>query len=162
MRRYIPPMPSFVIDRDDPGREDVRALLHSHLSFAREHSPPEDVHALDTDGIVADGISFFSLRRDGVLLGVGALREVEAGHGEIKSMHTAAAARGQGVGRAMLEHLLATARDRGYERVSLETGTMEAFAAARALYASAGFVECPPFSGYWESPYSVCMTLELA
>jgi putative acetyltransferase len=162
MRHYIPPMPEFVIERDDPRREDVQALLHSHLSFAAEHSPPEDVHALDTDGLAAEGISFFSLRSDGVLLGVGALKEVEPGHGEIKSMHTAAAARGQGVGRAMLDHLLSTARQRGYRRVSLETGTMDAFAAARALYASAGFVVCPPFSTYWESPYSVCMTLELA
>lgn len=162
MRRYILMMSSFVIDRDDPRRADVQTLLHSHLSFAREHSPPEDVHALDTDGLVADGIHFFSLRRDGELLGVGALKEIEPGHGEIKSMHTATTARGQGVGRAMLDHLLATARDHGYHRVSLETGTMEAFAAARSLYASAGFVVCPPFSDYWDSPNSVCMTLELA
>jgi putative acetyltransferase len=154
-------MPSLVIDRDDPRRDDVRALLESHLAFAAAQSPREHVHAIDGDGLTADGITFFSIRSDGVLLGVGALKEIEPGHGEIKSMHTAAFARGQGVGRAMVEHLLATARQRGYHRVSLETGTMDAFAPARSLYAFMGFVECPPFAGYWENEYSVCMTLEL-
>lgn len=150
-----------MISIDDPRREDVQALLHAHLGFAREHSPPEDIHALDTNGLLSPAVSFFSVRREGDLLGVGALKEIGEGHGEIKSMHTAASARGNGVGRAMLDHLLATARARGYRRVSLETGTMEAFAPARALYESAGFSACPPFAGYWESPYSVCMTLEL-
>lgn len=154
-------MTTRVIATDDPRAADVRALLATHLDFAGEHSPPEDVHALDVDGLVEEGVSFFSLREDGDLLGVGALKEIEHGHVEIKSMHTSQSARGTGVGRALLDHLLETARARGYERVSLETGTMEAFAAARALYASAGFTECPPYAGYWDSPYSVCMTKTL-
>lgn len=146
---------------DSPARADVRALLDTHLAFANATSPPEDVHALDTDGLTAPDVTFFSIRDNGSLLGVGALRELDGAHGEIKSMHTAEPTRGQGVGRAMLDHLLEIARSRGYSRVSLETGTMEEFAAARTLYLRAGFVECPPFGDYFVSPNSVCMTLEL-
>jgi putative acetyltransferase len=154
-------MPEPVIAVDDPRNPDIQSLLTAHLEFAREHSPPEDVHALDTGGLLADDVTFFSIRREGALLGVGALKEIDPTHGEIKSMHTAVIARGDGVGRSMLDHLLATSRSRGYRRVSLETGTMDAFAPARALYLSAGFEVCEPFAGYWDSPNSVCMTLEL-
>ncbi len=154
-------MTARLIDTDDPRRSDVRALLATHLAFARATSPPEDVHALDIDGLTASGVTFFSLREQGLLLGVGALKELDGSHGEVKSMHTAEAARGRGVGRDLLDHLLATARQRGYSRVSLETGTMEAFAPARALYEAAGFAPCPPFGDYWVSPHSVCMTMEL-
>ena len=151
-----------VITPDDPRNADVRRLLERHLAFANEHSPPEDVHALDIDGLLHPSISFFAYRAEGELLGVGALKHLDDEHAELKSMHTSAEARGRGVGRAMLEHLLALARRRGYRRVSLETGTMDAFAPARAMYAKAGFVSCPPFNGYWDSPNSVCMTLVLA
>ena len=155
-------MPNLVIARDDPAAPDVQELLRRHLAFAHEHSPPEDVYALDSETLALDiGVKFFSARLQGELLGVGALRRLDASHAEIKSMHTSAAARGRGVGRAMLEHLLAVARDAGYQRVSLETGTMAAFAPARALYASAGFTPCPPFGDYRVSPNSVCMTLPL-
>lgn len=94
-------------------------------------------------------------------LGVGALRQLDDSTAEIKSMHTLASARGRGVGTAMLSHLIGVARDRGCTRVSLETGTMPAFAPARRLYDAAGFVPCPPFGSYRDSPYSVCMTLDL-
>jgi putative acetyltransferase len=154
-------MTPLTIAADDPAAADVRALLEAHLAFANEHSPPEDVHALDVGGLRAAHIAFFSARRDGTLLGVGALKELDASHGEIKSMHTAAAARGQGVGRAMLDHLLGIARSRGYDRVSLETGSMAAFDAARSMYASAGFGACEPFADYVPSGYSVWMTLTL-
>jgi putative acetyltransferase len=150
-----------VITPDDPRNPDVQMLLERHLAFANEHSPPEDVHALDIDGLLHPSISFFAYRVEGELLGVGALKHLDDGHAELKSMHTSHAARGRGVGRTMLDHLLRIARERGYQRVSLETGTMNAFAPARALYAKAGFVSCPPFNGYWESPNSVCMTLAL-
>jgi len=146
---------------DDPRAPDVRALLAVHLAFGHEHSPPEDVHALDVDGLLDPAISFFSSRVDGVLLGVGALKRLDAEHAELKSMHTAAAARGRGVGRAMVDHLLATARERGIRRVSLETGSMAAFDAARALYTKVGFVECGPFGRYEPSPHSTFMTLAL-
>jgi putative acetyltransferase len=151
-----------IIAADDPARPDVLALLAAHLAFAHRHSPPEDVHALDVAGLAVDGVAFFSAREGGALLGVGALREVDAEHVELKSMHTAEAARGRGVGRAMLAYLLEQARSRGYRRISLETGTMEAFEPARALYRSVGFVDCPPFGDYFPSPNSVCMTLELS
>jgi putative acetyltransferase len=139
----------------------VAALLRVHLARARELSPPEHVHALDIDGLLDPAVTFFSARRDGLLLGVGALKELDPTHGEVKSMHTAAAARRQGVGRAMVEHLLAVARQRDYRRVSLETGTGDDFRPARTLYAAAGFSTCPPFSHYTDNPYSTCMTIVL-
>jgi putative acetyltransferase len=149
----------FVITDDDPRRDDVRALLTKHLALMRATSPPEDVHALDLDGLLADDVSFFSIRGEcGDLLGVGALKRIDGTHVEIKSMHTAEARRGRGVGRAVLEHLLTVAHDRGYERISLETGSMDAFAPARALYASFGFVECDPFADYVPSSNSTFMT----
>src|SRR5579864_1500469 len=119
------------ISTDDPRAADVRELLGRHLAFAHHHSPPEDVHALDVDGLADADIEFFSFRLDGELLGVGALKRLDAGHAEVKSMHTAERARRAGVGRAMVEHLLGVARRRGFGRVSLETGSMEAFAPAR-------------------------------
>lgn len=150
--------PGWTIGRDDPRREDVRALLERHLEFARGHTPAEHVHALDLDGLLAPEISFFSLREDGELLGVGALKRLDAEHAEIKSMHTSAAARRRGVARALVDHLLEEAARRGFRRVSLETGTTEAFAPARALYASAGFVPCGPFGDYRESASNAFMT----
>ncbi len=151
-----------VIAADDPSADDVRALLAVHLRFSHDVTPAGHVHALDVDGLRDPAVAFFSARRGGELLGVGALKHLDDAHGELKSMHTAAAARGQGVGRAMVEHLLAVARGRGYRRVSLETGTMDEFAPARALYERTGFVPCPPFGAYTVNPYSTCMTLELA
>jgi putative acetyltransferase len=152
---------AFVIEIDDPRRAEVAALLERHLAFCKATSPPEDVHALEIDGLLEPAVTFFALRCDGELLGVGALKELDPTHAEIKSMHTAQSARRAGVGRAMVEHLLATAAARGYRRVSLETGSMEAFAPARALYASVGFVPYGPFGDYRESPNSDFMTLQL-
>jgi putative acetyltransferase len=149
------------IAADDPRKPDVRALLERHLTFALETSPPEHSFALDVDGLLNPVITFCSYRVSGELFGIGALKELDPAHGEIKSMHTAAAARGRGVGRAMLTHLLGVARSRGYTRVSLETGTMAEFAAARALYASAGFTPCEPFADYKPSPDNYFMTLVL-
>jgi putative acetyltransferase len=154
-------VPDLVIAEDDPSAPDVQELLAQHLQFAHEQSPPQDVHALDSDGLRHDDVTFYSARLDGDLLGVGALRQLDASHAELKSMHTLSSARGRGVGRAMLEHLLGVARARGCGQVSLETGAMAAFAPARALYASAGFTPCPPFAAYRISPNSVCMTLLL-
>lgn len=146
---------------DDPRAEDVRRLLERHLGFARTHTPPEGVFALATDQLLDPAITLYSYRRDGELLAVGALKQLDASHGELKSMHTVEAARGRGIGRAMVEHLIAVAQARGLGRVSLETGTMAAFAPARALYTRAGFTECGPFGGYQPSPTSTFMTLVL-
>lgn len=145
----------------DPGEPDVVALLEGHLAFAAEHSPPEDVHALDLAGLRHEAITFLAARRDGTLLGVGALKMLDARHGELKSMHTLALARGAGVGAAMVARLLDEARARGLSRVSLETGSMAAFAPARRMYARAGFVECRPFGDYRPSRSSIFMTLAL-
>jgi len=151
-----------VIAPDDPRSADVRALLEAHLTLMRATSPPEDVHALDVDGLCVPSISFFAYRDGEQLLAVGALKQLDAEHGELKSMHTSAAARGRGIGATMVEHLLATARERGLRRVSLETGSMDAFLPARRLYARFGFVECGPFGDYSPSPNSTFMTLELS
>jgi putative acetyltransferase len=121
-------------------------------------TPPEDVHALDLDGLLDPTITFFSLRVDGELLGVGAIKQLDDRHAELKSMHTAVAARRRGVGRAIVEHLLAVAAERGVRRVSLETGSGDAFAPARALYTRAGFAPCGPFGDYRPSPNSAYMT----
>jgi len=154
-------VPDGEIAIDDPRAGDVRRLLERHLAFANLHSPPEDVHALDVEGLVDPAVTFFGYRVAGELLAVGALKRLDARHAELKSMHTAEEARGRGIGRAMVEHLLRVARERGYARASLETGSMAAFAPARALYARVGFVPCAPFGDYSPSRNSTCMTLEL-
>jgi putative acetyltransferase len=154
-------MEPFVIDVDDPRAEDVQALLLRHLAFAHENTPPEDIHALDVTGLLDPALTLFSARSGAVLLGIGALRELDQDHVELKSMHTAAEVRGRGVGRAMVAHLLGVARRRGYRRVSLETGASEAFAAAFTLYTSAGFLPCEPYGRYWESGNNRYMTLLL-
>jgi putative acetyltransferase len=150
-----------VVAPDDPRSSDVRALLETHLEFARTLSPPEHVHALDVEGLVEPAVTFFSARRDGILLGVGALKRLDASHAELKSMHTSELARRQGVASAIVAHLLAFAAASNYARVSLETGTMSAFEPARSLYAKLGFVECEPFAAYTTNPYSTCMTISL-
>lgn len=154
-------MPAARISVDDPGAPDVRALLERHLGFAALHSPPEDVHALDVDRLLDPAVTFFSCRVDGKLLGVGAIKQLDPEHAELKSMHVAESARGRGFGRAILEHLLRVARDRGVRRVSLETGSMAGFASARSLYRRAGFAPCGPFADYSPSRNSIFMTLQL-
>jgi putative acetyltransferase len=149
------------IRKDDLSGPEIEALLRAHLDHAARHSPPESIHALDLDRLRAPEITFWSAWSEGALLGCGALKELTPDHGEIKSMHTAEAHRGKGVAARLLAHILDEARARSYRRISLETGSMEGFAAARALYARFGFTICPPFAQYREDPYSVCMTLEL-
>ncbi len=140
---------------------ETTALLEMHLAHMRAISPPESVHALDLEKLRKPDITFWTIWRGDELVGCGALRELDPTHGEIKSMHTLATARGLGIGRKMVEHILTTARERGYTRLSLETGATEDFIAARTLYQSFGFVPCPPFGDYFEDPFSAHMTLEL-
>lgn len=154
-------MNSLVVAEEDPQAADVQALIAAHLVFAHTHSPPEDVFAIGADALAAADVTLFGARLDGRLLGIGAIRDITPDHAELKSMHTAADVRGCGVGRTMLDHLLRVAHERGCTRVSLETGAMAAFAPARAMYASAGFVVCRPFGDYREGPNSVCMTLDI-
>jgi putative acetyltransferase len=148
-----------VDDLRDPA---VVALLEEHLADMRLHSPPESVHALDLDGLRAPSVTFWSVWRGDALVGCCALNELDALHGELKSMRSATAHRGTGVGAWMLAQLLDEARRRGYRRLSLETGSMAAFEPARRLYAGRGFRDCPPFADYLPDPYSRFMTLELA
>lgn len=147
---------------DDPARPDVFALLEEHLRNMHELSPPESVHALDVSGLQQPDVTFWSVRDDsGLLLGCGALKQLDPLHGEVKSMRTPQAARRRGAGRAVLACIIETARARGYRRLSLETGSMTAFRPAWRLYESFGFACCGPFADYVPDPNSVFMTLEL-
>jgi len=146
---------------DNLSGEQVHELLAEHLQGMYLHSPPESVHALDLDALRQPQITFWTVWEGAELLGCGALKELDRAHGEIKSMRTAAAHLRKGVARSMLAHILAEARRRGYRRVSLETGTADAFRPARTLYETFGFQSCEPFDGYVEDVFSVFMTLEL-
>lgn len=150
-----------VVGPEDPRAVDVRALIEAHLEFTTGTTPPEYMFALGVEALVAPDVSFFSARREGELLGVAALQVLDATNGEVKSMHTAESARGTGVGRALLDRVISEARSRGIQRLSLETGSQPAFAAAHRLYARAGFVECGPFGDYVASGYSRFFTLDL-
>jgi putative acetyltransferase len=149
------------IEVDDLTRREVIALLEEHLSNMHELGPPESVHALDVTKLRGADITFWTVWDEGALLGCGALKELSPAHGEIKSMRTPKALRGKGAGRAMLAHIVDAAKQRGYRRLSLETGTVEAFMPAQKLYASFGFLVCGPFSDYKEDPHSLFMTLAL-
>ena len=151
----------FTIAPADPRDRPVRELIERQMTFGRSFTPPESAHALDVEQLVDPEIVLFAAREGGGVLGIGALKEIAAGHGELKTMHTAEAARGRGVGRAMLGRLLSEARRRGFRRVSLETGSADAFAPARALYEGAGFMRCEPFGSYKSSRHSVYLTLAL-
>lgn len=150
------------IQVDDPLNGDVKALINAHLDFARSQTPLCHVFALPAESLAAEKIEFYSCRDDGVLVGIGALREIGDRHFEIKSMHTAQFARGRGVARTMLGHLIEVAHQRGAHRVSLETGTSPGFHPARSLYAASGFEVCEPFGDYSATPDNVCMTLALS
>lgn len=145
----------------NPLAQDVQRLVAAHLRFTGAASPAEFAFALDHNALDDRQVTLFGLRRSGELLAIGALKHLDAGHAELKSMHTAERARGQGLGRQMLQHLLEAARAAGYRRVSLETGTTVEFSAARSLYARAGFVACAPFADYRASEWNTFMTLEL-
>ena len=127
----------------------------------RRISPPESVHALDLDKLRRPEITFWTAWRGKELLGCGALKQLSAEHGEIKSMRTSSAHRREGVASAMLKHILKEAKRRRYQRLSLETGSPDFFAPARSLYAKFGFRKSDPFADYVEDPYSVFMTMEL-
>jgi putative acetyltransferase len=147
-----------VIAVDDPRDPAVRAVLDRHLAFARATTRKEDVHALGAEDLTDPAVTLFSYRDGDTVLGVAALKRIDDDLAEVKSMHTVEEARGRGVARALVEHLVAVARERGHRRLSLETGAQPAFAAARALYARMGFVPCGPFAGYPDSPNSAFLT----
>ena len=146
---------------DDLRGPEIAALLQEHLDDMQLHSPPESIHALDLEKLRRPEITFWSLWQDGELLGCGAIKQLDATHGEIKSMRTSNRHRRKGVAARMLQHILDEAKQRGYQRLSLETGSPAAFVPARELYARFGFRYCGPFADYVDDPYSVFMTREL-
>lgn len=146
----------------EPPEQDDLALLHArHTAAMHEDTPPESIHMLPASALAAEGIWFYVLRDAGKPLGMGALKRLDAGHAEIKSMHVLAEARGRGLARGLLRHLVTAAQELGFARLSLETGSQASFGPARALYLAEGFCECGPFEGYRPDPYSVFMTREL-
>ncbi|MCB9883698.1 MAG: GNAT family N-acetyltransferase [Planctomycetes bacterium] len=146
---------------DDLTGDAILELLRVHMEFAVRNSPRHSRHALDAEALKAPDVTFYAAWIDEDLAGCGALRELDATHGEIKSMRTHAAHLRRGVAAAMLEHLLDVARSRGYRRVSLETGSSDTYVPARALYERFGFALCGPFSNYVVDPNSVFMTRAL-
>ena len=152
---------SMLIRIDDLHGPEIHQLLLEHLQNMALHSPPESVHALDIERLRQPEITFWTAWEATALLGCGAIKQLDATHGEIKSMRTATAHVRKGVARQMLGHIVEVARRRSYRRLSLETGSGAAFEPARRLYANFGFTECGPFGAYELDPYSVFMTKEL-
>jgi putative acetyltransferase len=154
-------VPHMKLELDDLTRPAVHALLNEHLQNMYALSPPESVHALDLDRLRKPGITFWTAWEGALLLGCGAIKELDPTHGEVKSMRTPVAHRRKGAGRAILTHIIAVARSRAYQRLSLETGSMQEFRPAQVLYESFGFTRCGPFGDYRDDPNSVFMTMRL-
>ncbi len=146
---------------DNLSSPEIIRLLHEHLQSVALHSPPESVHALGLEALRNPDITFWSVWQDSELMGCGAIKELDSRHGEIKSMRTVSVHLRKGVAARLMHHILEEAERRSYERLSLETGSMDAFAPARSLYAGFGFEPCGPFANYVEDPYSVFMTREV-
>ena len=146
---------------DNLSGPEIIGLLHEHLQSVALYSPPESIHALDLEALRKPDITFWSVWHDSELMGCGAIKELDSRHGEIKSMRTVSLHRRNGVAARLMRHILEEAKRRSYDRLSLETGSMDAFAPARNLYASFGFKPCGPFANYVEDPYSVFMTREM-
>jgi putative acetyltransferase len=143
---------------DDLSGEATRGLIARHLAGMHANSPPESVHAFDVDRLRRPGVTFWSAWLDEHIAGCGALQRLDDQRGELKSMRVADAFLGRGIGRALLEHLIAQARAMGLRSLWLETGTTAAFTPALRLYESAGFVRCGPFEDYKDDPFSAFMT----
>lgn len=152
----------FRIAPESPLGPDVAMLMARHTADMHADTPPESIHMMDAGALAVPEVAFYVLRDLGVSIGMGAVKRLDAAHGEIKSMHVLSEYRGQGLSRLMLDHLMAVAGQSGISRLSLETGSQAMFEPARRLYARAGFVECPPFGDYVLDPNSVFMTRTLA
>ena len=155
----------FSITQDDLTGPEIRALLEIHFAGMLANSPKDSCHFLDFEGLKGPGVTFWSVWTDdsaqAELMGCGALKELDPAHGEIKSMRTHEAHLRKGAAAEMLEHIIVTAKTRGYQRLSLETGSGPVFDAAHGLYLRYGFDYCPPFGDYREDPFSRFMTLAL-
>ena len=149
------------ISKESPLGADLSLLMARHTADMHADTPPESIHMMDAAELAVPEVAFYVLRLDGVPVGMGAFKQFEPGHAEIKSMHILQENRGQGLSRLMLDHLLAEALLAGIERLSLETGSQDMFQPARQLYLRAGFTDCPPFAAYRPDPNSVYMTRPL-
>lgn len=149
------------IHLDDLSGGEVIALLHEHLADMYATSPPESVHALDVDALKASNIRFFSAWQDGELAGCVAIKALDSQLAELKSMRSATAFRGHGVGQALLQFIIDHAKAQGFSALNLETGTQDYFAPARSLYRKFGFSDCGSFGQYKPDPNSHFMTLSL-
>lgn len=153
---------ALTIAPESPLGADLALLFQRHTADMHADTPPESIHMMDAGQLDIPAVRFFVLREDGTPIGMGAFKAIDDSHAEIKSMHVLSEHRGRGLSRRMLDHLVDQAAHQGFTRLSLETGVQPTFIAARALYAKAGFAECPPFEGYSEDPNSVFMTRSLA
>jgi putative acetyltransferase len=149
------------ITRGDLSDDRILRLLRHHFDTCHAVTPPGSAHVFDVSRLAAPEIDFWAAWDGDTLLGVGAMKPLDATHGEVKSMHTTEAARRRGVGSTLLKHIIATSRARGLTRLSLETGSFGYFEPARALYMAHGFEECPPFGDYRPDPNSVFLTLAI-
>lgn len=154
-------MADLTIAEESPLNADLGLLMARHRDAMHADTPPESIHMMDAGALAAPGIRFFVMRRAGAPVAMGAFKRLAGAHAEIKSMHVLDEARGQGLARAMLDHLMAAAKADGITRLSLETGAQDSFAAARRLYEAAGFVPCDPFEGYATDPNSAFLTREI-
>lgn len=143
---------------DDLSGVQVKALIAEHLQGMAADSPPESIHALNLDGLKKPEITFWCAWEGDDLLGCGAIKELDPEHAELKSMRTASAHLRKGVARKILAHIMEVATERGYKRISLETGSMDSFIPARKLYEDFGFEYCEPFADYILDPNSAFMT----
>lgn len=154
-------MGEYLIREDDLTGEAIAELLRLHLDEMHQWSPPESVHAMPIERLRQPDVTFYSAWQSGRLAACGAIKHLADDHGELKSMRAHPDFRGRGAGKAILHHLMAVARARGYARLSLETGRPDPFLPARCLYEAHGFAECPPFGDYVADDFSICMTRTL-
>jgi putative acetyltransferase len=150
------------ITRESPLGADLALLMNRHTADMHAQTPPESIHMMDASALAVPGVAFFVMREDGAAIGMGAFKQLDATHAEIKSMHVLHEVRGRGLSKVMLAHLVDQAQAMGVTRLSLETGAEPIFAPARGLYERAGFTYCPPFGDYVLDPNSVFMTKTLA
>ncbi|MEU9007539.1 GNAT family N-acetyltransferase [Streptomyces sp. NPDC048551] len=146
---------------DDLSGPEIAAFLAGHVRQMQSISPPESKHALDLDALRRPGVTFWSVRDGDTVLGCGAIKRLDEGHAELKSMRTSPARKRSGIASFLLGHILTEATRMGFTRLSLETGTAEFFLPARKLYEKFGFTSCEPFADYRPDPHSTFMTKAL-
>lgn len=151
-----------MIQKESPTGPDLALLFARHTADMHTDTPPESIHMMDAGELDIPQVHFFVLREGGVPVAMGAFKMLDGTHAEIKSMHVLAEHRGRGLSRQMLAHLMTAAQAVGVTRLSLETGSQDAFVPARVLYEKAGFTQCPPFGDYVLDPMSIFMTRALA